>query len=81
MPNRLTKQKKNCDSVDGVLHIGLNFRPCFQKRNMLVLLVIFLSFYLYRKNERERERERKRKQNLKNRIKFDKDIADLNEFI
>lgn len=46
-----------------------------------MLLVIFLSFYLYRKNERERERERKRKQNLKNRIKFDKDIADLNEFI
>lgn len=76
MPNRLTKQK-NCDFVDCVLHIGLDFRPCFQKKNMLVLLV----FFFYSKNERERERERKRKQNLKNRIKFDKDIADLNEFI
>lgn len=77
MPNRLTKQKK-CDFVDCVLHIGLNFRPCFQKKNMLVLLVIF---FIVRMREKGRERERKRKQNLKNRIKFDKDIADLNEFI
>lgn len=45
---------------------------------MLVLLVIF---FIVRMREKGRERERKRKQNLKNRIKFDKDIADLNEFI
>lgn len=45
--------------------------------------VSVISYFFYSKNERERERERerKRKQNLKNRIKFDKDIADLNEFI
>lgn len=38
-------------------------------------------FFIVRMREKGRERERKRKQNLKNRIKFDKDIADLNEFI
>lgn len=43
--------------------------------------VSVISYLFNRKNERERERERKRKQNLKNRIKFDKDIAVLNEFI
>lgn len=43
--------------------------------------VSVISYLFNRKNERERERERKRKQNLKNRIKFDKDIADVNEFI
>lgn len=43
--------------------------------------VSVIRYFFYSKNERERERERKRKQNLKNRIKFDKDITDLNEFI
>lgn len=56
MPNRLTKQKK-CDFVDCVLHIGLNFRPCFQKKNMLVLLVIF---FIVRMREKGREREKEK---------------------
>lgn len=51
------KTEKNCDFVDCVLHIGLNFRPCFQEKNVLVLLVLFFIVRM-RKKGREREIEK-----------------------